>query len=181
MVVEDSFVVYQSKWKQGQLVLLSVFMLLVSGFIVFYGASLEATTSSERMMKYIMIIVGCIAVLFFGTCSLFIFKQFVSGKKLVVLTPQGFYDHSSMLGTKDKIVDWQNVKEITIHTMVGQRYVSVYLNEPDIVLAGMSRVQLKLIQKNVKMGYGELNINVQTARGCTEEELAAQMNRYRGK
>jgi len=167
--VEKEFVVYQSKSKQIGLSFLGILMVFASFFILVAGI-IET--------KYILMLIGIIGFLFFGACELFIVRQVFLGKKLVVLTDAGFYDYSSALATKDQLVLWEEIDKIENKSMVNQSFVSVYLKEPEQVLSGLSSLQRKAIAANVKMGFGEINITLQSAKACTDDQLISKMNIY---
>ncbi|GAB2021526.1 hypothetical protein RyT2_06000 [Pseudolactococcus yaeyamensis] len=93
----------------------------------------------------------------------------------MVLTPEGFYDYSSALATKDKIIPWEWVEKIQEQQMVGQRLVSIYLIVPVAFLSQLSAFQRKAIQANVKLGFGEINITLQSAKSCTNSDLITKM------
>ncbi|MHC5229143.1 STM3941 family protein [Enterococcus sp. LJL99] len=162
---EEVFVVYQSKFKQIGLVLLGILMVLASFIPLFAGNSL-------------FIIIGIIGIGFFGSCEFYLIKQLIHGKKIVCLTTKGFYDYSSAMATKDLCILWDEVSEIEIKSMVNQSFVSVYLKDPDKVLANITGLQRKAIQANVKMGFGEINITLQSAKKCTNDELLVKMNQF---
>ena len=54
----------------------------------------------------------------------------------------------------------------------------MYLKEPEQFLANVSTLQRKAIAANVKMGFGEINISLQSAKKCTNDQLIAKMNRF---
>lgn len=167
--MEKEFVVYQSKSKQIGLVFLGMLMVLASFFILIAGI-IET--------KYVLMLIGIIGFLFFGACELFIVRQVFLGKKLVVLTDAGFYDYSSALATKDKLILWEEIEKIENKSMVNQSFVSVYLKEPEQVLSGLSSLQRKAIAANVKMGFGEINITLQSAKSCSDDQLISKMDRF---
>ncbi|MBO0453695.1 STM3941 family protein [Candidatus Enterococcus murrayae] len=167
--MEKEFVVYQSKRKQIGLSLLGLFMVLMSLFIFLAGAADK---------QYLVMIVGVIGCVFFGACEVFIIKQVFKGKELVVLTVEGFYDYSSALATKKSLIHWSDVRTIESTRMVNQDFVSVYLKDPDAFLAKVSSFQRKAIKANSKMGYGEINITLQSANKCSNDQLIAKMHLF---
>lgn len=167
--MEKEYVVYQSKGKQLGLSLLGLFMVLMSIFVFIAGIM-------EARGLWLFTGIGLIGLLFFGLCELYIIKQLFVGKKLVVVTPEGFYDFSSATSTKDQMIPWNQVARIENKSILNQSFVSVYLKEPEQFLANVSTLQRKAIAANVKMGFGEININLQSAKKCTNDQLIAKMN-----
>ena len=162
---EEVFTVYQSKIRQIGLVFLGILMVLASFILLFTG-------------NILFIIVGILGVVFFGCCEFYLIKQLIYGKKIVHLTTEGFYDYSSAMATKDLCIPWEAVAEIKIKPMINQTFVSVYLKNSEKILMKINKLQRKAIQANIKMGFGEINITLQSAKQCTNEELLAKMNYF---
>lgn len=167
--MENEYVVYQSKIKQIWLSLLGLVMVFLSFFILIIG--IVGT-------QFVFIGIGVIGFLFFGACELYIVRQVFLGKKLVVLSKNGFYDYSSALATKNKMVPWKLVDKIENKSMINQSFVSVYLKEPDQILSSLSSFQRKAIAANVKMGFGEINITLQNAKKCSDDKLISKMTSF---
>lgn len=169
--MEQTYIVYQSKIKQLGLSFLGLLMVLVCLFITFAGLS-EG--------KYVMLIIGLISLMFFGACEGFIVKQVFkgNGKRIVVLDKDGFYDYSSAIATKDRHILWSEVEKIENKRIMNQEFVSVYVKNSEEFLAKLSSFQRKSIKINVAMGFGEININLQSAKNCTNDQLVARMNNY---
>ena len=163
--MEEIFVVYQSKMKQVGLVFLGMMMVLASLIILFIG-------------KPLFTVFGIIGLLFFGYAEYYLIKQLIVGKKLVVLTEAGFYDYSSALATKEMLISWEEVSHVEETEMVNQTFVSVYLKHPEQLLVNLSKVQKTGIKANVKMGFGEINMTLQSAKRCTNKELIEAMLPY---
>lgn len=60
-----------------------------------------------------------------------------------------------------------------------QEFVSVYLKNSEEILSELPTMSKKLIATNVKMGFGEISINLNSAKKCTVNKLIAKMNRYK--
>lgn len=73
---------------------------------------------------------------------------------------------------------WEEIDKIENKSIVNQSFVSVYLKEPEQVLSGLSSLQRKTIAANVKMGFGEINITLQSAKSCTDDQLISKMNSF---
>lgn len=162
-------IVYQSKLKQLGLLLLGLGMVVLSLFVAFAG-SIES--------NYLILILGIFSVLFFGICDIYILKQLIKGKELVILTDDGFYDYSSAIATNDLLVSWSDVDRIQSKQVINQTFVSIYLKTPDKYLSQLSSYKQKLIAANIEMGLGEINIVLQNAKHCRPGDLITAMNRY---
>ncbi len=162
-------IVYQSKMKQVGLSLLGLGMVVLSLFVAFAG-SIES--------NYLILTLGILSAVFFGICDIYIFKQLIKGKELVILTDDGFYDYSSAIATNDLLVSWSDVDRIQSKQVINQTFVSIYLKTPDKYLSQLSSYKQKLIAANIEMGLGEINIVLQNAKNCSQEELIELMNGY---
>lgn len=105
-------------------------------------------------------------------------SKFFTGKEIVVLTSEGFFDYSSALATKKMLIRWSDVYKIENKSMLNQQFVSVYLKDSEAFLAKLSNIQRRAIQANLKLGFGEINITLQTAKNCTNPQLIEKMNAY---
>lgn len=170
--MDTDYVVYQSKWKQFRLSLLGVLMTLASLFVLIGGLNKR---------RYIVVLVGLIGLLFFSFCTLLIIRQLFVGKQLVVLTNDGFFDYSSMTSTKDLLIPWHQVQRIENQSIARQTFVSVYLRDPEELFSGLSASQKKTRAANIGMGFGDININLQNAKHCTDAELIVRMDEYLAK
>ncbi|MBS7578347.1 MULTISPECIES: STM3941 family protein [unclassified Enterococcus] len=166
----NEFVVYQSKLKQVGLSFLGFIMVFMS-LLVCLGGLLEH--------KYLLIIIGLVGFIFFGMCEAFIVKQVFKGKKLVILNSKGFFDYSSALATKDMLIPWSSIYKIENKSMINQQFVSIYLRDSESFLQKLSSLQKKAIQANIKMGFGEINITLQSSKKCTNEQLIEKMNQFK--
>jgi hypothetical protein len=165
----EKFVVYQSKLKQVGLSLLGLLMV---------GASFAVCAGSLAEGSFLFSMLGIIGLIFFGFCAFFLIKQVFKSKPIIILNSEGFYDYSSALSAKKLLISWKDISKIEETSMLNQEFVSVYLKQPEEFLAKLSSFQRKAVQANIRMGFGEINITLQSAKHCTNEQLCVQMNRY---
>lgn len=163
------YVVYQSKWKQFGLSLVGVLMTLAGLFVLVGGLT-------ER--QYVDALVGLVGLLFFGFCTVVIIRQLFVGKQLVVLTDEGFFDYTSATATRDLLIPWDQIEKIENKSLAGQTFVSIYLRDPEELFSGLSTFQKKAIAANKRMGFGDININLQNAKQCTDAQLIVRMDAY---
>lgn len=163
----NQFIVYRHRSREVTILVLSLVMLLLCARML---------TMADTIM---MLIIAVIALVFFGACTVIIVKRLVTGgQQLIVLTTEGFYDYSTATSTKKVLVPWREVEKIENAEMLGQHFVSVYLKDPEAFLTQLPMVVRKIAQANAKMGYGEININLQTTKNINEDELVAKMNTF---
>ncbi|WP_010294335.1 STM3941 family protein [Clostridium senegalense] len=168
----DNFIVYQSKSKQLSIMFLAIVMLVIGAFLLFFGIT------AEESVNWLCLIIGIVSVVFFGYCLFFILKELFVGKEIVVVNKEGFYDRSSALSKKSELIKWEAVESIKIVSVTGQQFVSIYLIDSDAYLKSISGLRKKAVQANLKLGTGHININMQSAKNVSIEELYDVMNEF---
>lgn len=166
----NEYIVYQSRLRIVGKFLLGVIMILLFLFTFFVGV-LE--------QQWLLLVTSIIGFIFFGYFEIYIIKQLLVGRKLVVLTVEGFYDFSSTISPKNQLIPWSQVAKIEKIEFAKQEFVSVYLKNSEEVLSELPTMSKKLIAANVKIGFGEININLNSAKKCTVNKLIKKMNRYK--
>lgn len=171
--MKEEFVVYQSKSKQFLMIILAITMTMASIFLI-VSKDLEVGFLGFRV-PYVVSLVGVFGLIFFGFALFHFIKQLLIGKIIVILTGEGFYDYSSALATKDRLILWKDVADIGVFTISGQDFISVQLNNREEFLDSLSTITRKAAQANLKLGSYEINITLQSAKKVTIQELLFQM------
>lgn len=164
-------VIYQSKTKQLMLVFLAVIMVAASLLVFLAGLEMQV------LRHFLFIAIGVIGLLFFGFCLLYLIKDLIIGKKLVVVNEQGFYDFSSAIASKDMIA-WGRVEELGIYTIQGQVFITVFLLDGEEFIEGLPFMKRTAAKANIKLGAGHININTQAIKGMTRDELLYEMSNF---
>lgn len=165
----DEFIVQKSTFKQVFITFLSI------GFTILGAIFLTLGISESSIMP---IVLGGIILLFFGFTTFHHLKLLLSGNKLVVLNKDGFYDYSSAIATKDRLVKWSEVNSIALTRMTGKLFVSIEVKNPEDVFKDQSALTKRTTRINNKMGYKDINITTQNAKGIKAQELATIMQEY---
>lgn len=147
------------------------FLMVITSFAIFMGGLSDG--------EFLLIIIGLISLVFLGFCEFFLIKQVFKRKPIIILNTEGFYDYSSALSTKKLLIPWGDISKIEKASMINQEFVSVYLKQPEEFLDKLPQFQRKAVLVNIRMGFGEINIPLQSVKNCTSEQLSVQMNRYR--
>ena len=161
-------VVYQSKGKQLKFVFLALVMVAASLFVLLMGIG---------STKITFIAIGAIGTLFFGFCLLYMFKDLIVGKKLLVVNDKGFYDYSSAIASKD-FIGWEQVQELGTYSIQGQVFITVFLFDGEEFLQTLPVMKRTAVKANVKLGAGQININTQAIKGMTRDELLHEMSNF---
>lgn len=167
--MDEELIIYRSKLKQIGLSLLG-FLMVVTSLAVLMGGLVDG--------KFLLIIIGLIGSVFFGFCEFLLIKQVFKRKPIIILNSEGFFDYSNALSAKKFLIPWESISKIEKTSMINQEFVSVYLKQPEEFLDKLSQFQRKAVQVNIRMGFGEINITLQSAKHYTNEQLSIQMNRY---
>lgn len=174
--MKEEFVVYQSKGKQLLLIFLAVIMTGVSVFLIF-PQDLDVGFLGGSG-SFLIPLVGIIGTIFFCFCLGYSIKLLLLGKPVVILTKEGFYDYSSALATKDRLIPWKDVTDIGVFNVSGQNFISIRLENREEFLASLSTITRKAAQANLKLGSYEINITMQSAKNVSLEELLMHMAEY---
>lgn len=176
----DDFVVERSKPKQIFGLIVAAFFLLVSCIslaIGIIGLFQSDTGHQESALWGTFVSLFLTIVLFFSTR--YYVQMIRTKRKVVVLTALGFYDYSTAVSTNDVLVTWRNVEEIGMTASGRNTYVSVRLRDPEQVLGSLSWGRRTLNSMLSHMGYGHINIMLNSALNCTDAVLLDQMLRYK--
>jgi hypothetical protein len=171
--MKNEFIVYQSKGKQFLLIIAAIVMVSLSFIVIFMSRNNENGTF--YLFNYLYPIIGIFGVLFFGFGAIYLMKELVGGKQLVVLTQDGFYDYSSAMATKHRLIPWKDVLDIAVFSTFGQPFITVKLKNAEAFLASLSPLHRKAVQANLKLGAYEISITVQQAKGVSLNQLLEQM------
>lgn len=145
---------------------------LVALGVVMTGASLSvALMSGAGVLR----IVGAAGVLVFGLCLVHVLIRVIRRMPALVLTEQGFTDHSSGLAVG--FVPWEEITGIEVVNPEGRLYVAVTLNRPSPILERQPRWKKILAGLNRHLVVGEVLIP-QSILPTGAEELARTMREW---
>ena len=88
-----------SRFKNTILSLSGILMTLMSGFMLLAGLY-----SGSYLYNLFTIIIGLFGTLFFGSATLFYFKNIFVSKPILIINNDGFYDNSSILSMKNSLI-----------------------------------------------------------------------------
>lgn len=165
--------IYSSKLKAIKLSLMSIFMVACSLFSIILGLD-----KKNIFLMPLLIFTGIIGTLFFGMTTLFYLKNIFFRTPILTLTQDGFYDSSSVLSMKNRLISWDIVYRIEYRSLMNQGMVAIFLKDKDFYLEGVSSLKRRLTKININMGYGEITINMSQIKDISGPELATIMNEY---
>lgn len=165
-------VVYQSKVRLILFIFLAIIMLATSIFALY--AVIEIPNIGVQLVYTFVLVTG---ILLFGLGSIYLTRQIIIEKKLVILKEEGFIDASSATANP-KLIGWERVKEINMIKISGQNFITLHLFDGNVYIETLSKPQRFAVKANLKLGAGHVTLNVQTAKGIKMEELYEIMLTY---
>ncbi|MEK4229482.1 STM3941 family protein [Solibacillus sp. FSL H8-0538] len=191
------FVVYESKRRLLLLTFLALVMVTGSLFVLSISFEVQDNFSNQKAFKIINLFlglfgatdiqhvvnsslyfgIGILGTIIFGFAMLYSTKQLFSRRKLVIVNENGFYDFSSALAIRD-FIKWESVEKIELVIINGQQLISVYLLEGDTFINTLPALKRIAMRGNLKFGFGQVTITVQTAINVTGEQLNHIMNSF---
>ncbi|WP_029069306.1 STM3941 family protein [Jonesia quinghaiensis] len=161
------FELHQSAGKQIVMVISALLMTVVSGFLILLIDE-----------NPIMGLIGIIGAVFFGLCTVLWLRLVFGSRVGVRLTRDGFYDYTSAIATRGRLVKWQDVSSINPIIFGGQPHVSVDVHDRDTYLATLPAMSRQAVKANLRLGTAPINIVTRQAKGMNHEELATLMRSY---
>lgn len=132
----------RSKTKTLKTVILCGLFVTAGIFII------NASAEHAQPKASFMVAAGVLGILFFGLAGIFALSKVFDRRAGVIFTPEGFIDHSGYAG--DRLVKWNEVKDIKTTKVVNQQFVSVLLNNPEDYIAGAKGLKKFLSARNYK-------------------------------
>ena len=123
--------------------------------------------------------IGLFGTLFFGAATLLYLKNIFVNKPTLIINNDGFYENTSISSMKNSLISWDTVKKIKNMPMMGQGMVSIFMKDQDAYLDKLPVFKRLITKMNIKLGYGEITINMNQIKNMDGEELTEIMNEYR--
>ena len=154
--------------------LLSIFMTSLAVFMLLSGLY-----EDNILYAIDLIFIGLIGTLFFGAAILIYIRNIFIIRPVLILENDGFYENTTILSMKNSLISWDEVKKIKNMTMMGQGMVSIFMKDQDAYLAKLTLFKRLITKMNIRLGYGEITINMNQIKDMDGEELTEIMNEYR--
>lgn len=162
----EELVVRQKPSRQLKLIVYAVVLTAASVFCV-----LRPGKTSDMIR-----ITGVIGGLFFTLCLALLLMQLLRPKVVLFINASGISgDFSSVRGPG--FVPWQAVAGYGVTSLMGQRFISVELNDVDGFLKTMPAWKARAIRASIALGFPPFSFPMQTADRPIEEILAT-MDRF---
>lgn len=168
----EEIVVYQSIVKRVIMVILGIAMtLLCVGFLVFAFTMSSPSSTKAISQLAILAIIAVMGLLFFGACTFMWARLLFTANKALVITSEGIYDYSSATASGDRIIRWEEILSVRKTGIMTSSFISLSLRDPESFINSLSPAKQKIVRANARLGYGEINISLQGARGMSYNRL----------
>lgn len=144
-------------------VLIGLWMLLTPGHVLDNGTILVTLLGVMSFR-----IVGIVTIVFFGFCAVYIGRKMYDDRPGLIINDEGITDCSS--GAAVGLVKWRNITGIRTTEIVGQKFISLDVNNADEIIADTQGAQRKLVAANNKLYKSPVHIAA-TSLKCSFEEL----------
>ena len=124
---------------------------------------------------WVPIVLGLFLLVVFIYAFYFHAKNVLRRKELLIINDDGFYDYSSGVALGDKLVKWEDVRDIKIGQIKGKEFITVFLVNPSKYIDGTGQMSKKLAQSNAALGFGEINISLGLAKKENIDEVCNYM------
>ena len=185
--MDNRLEIRSSRLKNVIFSLLSAFMTSLAVFMLLAGLYEGSRLYGGRILYSIFIIldsifnflIGLFGTLFFGAGTLFYIKNIFVSKPTLIINNDGFYENTSISSMKNSLISWDKVKKIKNMPMMGQGLVTIFLKDQNEYLDKLSLFKRLITKMNIKLGYGEITINMNQIKDMDGEELTEIMEEYR--
>lgn len=168
----DELIVRKSIVKQAFITFMSLGLTALGAFFLYIGIEYNTLFA---------ILFGIFILLIFGFFTFHHMKLLFDGHDLVILNNEGFYDYSSAISTKDQLIKWTDVRDIALTSIGGKLFVSIEVENFDELLKSQNAMSKKAMRLNNKIGYKDINITMQNAKGMDANDLVIIMQDYHAK
>lgn len=158
----DELRIRENRLKQLGLTLLGLLMVLVSILLLIIDVNIISTKILAR-------IVGLFGTIFFGTCFLFILKNLISPREILIVNHLGITDNSST--TSIGFIPWEYINDAFIIKVLDQEFISLDIKDPDILFKNISASKRWFINLNSRFGFSKINITLQSTNYKCEDVL----------
>ncbi|AEI39020.1 STM3941 family protein [Paenibacillus mucilaginosus] len=138
------------------------------------GAGLFAWGQEEEDLE--LVVVGAAGVLFFGGALLYLLYRLLRRRPSLMINAEGIVDHSSYTGGGR--IRWEQIKDMTVYELMGQRFIGLELHDPEAFLAKQTPFKRILLRMNRGLVEAAVNIPQTGVRMPLDELHAVMMERW---
>ncbi len=167
-------VIALSRVKLVFLLLMGIGFVLTGLFLLSLDARVIASAPRFNNPDF-MYTIGAAAVGFFGPCSVFVIKKLFSKTPGLILNEKGITDRSS--GVAAGFIPWTDVLDIREYRVNRQKFVAVYVKDPQKYVKRGNPVTRLANWANLKMAGTPINISAKSLK-ITYDELFSVIEQF---
>ena len=158
----NELIIKQNRLKQLGLTLLGLLMVLVSILLLIIDVDILST-------KIIAKFIGLFGTIFFGVCFLFILKNLINPKEILIVNHLGITDNSST--TSIGFIPWEYINDAFLIKVLDQEFISLDIKDPDILFQNISASKRWFINLNSRFDFSKINITLNSSNYKCEDVL----------
>ena len=116
----------------------------------------------------ISLIVGMVAVLFFGMIGVSIFRKFSEKKPGLVINREGIADHSS--GVSAGLIPWSDIEDVRVSQVMNQKFLMIIVSNPE---SYFEKVSNPIKRNAMKMNYKSYGSPISISAGALKTDFAS--------
>ena len=113
-------------------------------------------------ISLVVTVVGYISIIFFGLCGIFYIKELFCQKPAFIVDENGITDNSSSISIG--FIPWQDIEGVYLNHVLSESFIRVDINNEQHYLNKASSFKRKMMQANISLGSGLVNINLNTTK-----------------
>jgi hypothetical protein len=141
--------------------------LLTMGALAFVLISAWMMTVEDTHRGLPTGVIGLVGIVFFGACLVFGARMLIDSRPGLVVRAEGFEDYSS--GIAVGFVPWSDIREISVLSITGQRFIAVRVTNPEEYMKRGSAMQRMAHRGNMKLCGTPITISANTLRISLDE------------
>lgn len=156
---------------KSKILLLLVASVLISGGGIWFMIGEPGFQLTFFGFPIHILMLGSIILLFFGSCSILLFRKYMDTKPGLIINEQGLIDNSSAVSAG--FIPWDDIESIQMLTLNRQDFIQIKVSNPqDYIDQQKSSFKRKLMQLNQSTYGSPINITANTLKISSEELFA---------
>ena len=116
-----------------------------------------------------------VGIPFFGLCGFFFLSRLLSPKPAVVIDETGLFDNASAVNAG--LISWAEISGVRVSSFRNQRFLAVYVDDPEKYLRGANPVKRAVMRANQSMVGTAITIPL-SALSVSSEELLSVVGKH---
>ena len=171
--MNDKIEIQLSKKKLFISLIIGIGFVLASLFFLFKP---EYFVNSLITSLNVVRIIGVVSVLFFGVCSIYIYRKIYDKSPGLIIDSSGVYDNSN--ATSVGLIKWSDVLEIIDKKVVSERVILIKVNDGDNYIDKSSSKWVRRMMVINQKTYGTPISITANSLDITHDTLITSLNNY---